>query len=87
MKARGSDVATDRINSAVWVFWIFFVRGSDSLPLLPFFGIVLPLLLRVVLLGVLVLRVVGILALLRFLVLMTVLILLLALLVFGFAHR
>jgi len=80
-------VATNRINLAVWVFSIFVVRGSDSLPLLPFFGIVLPLLLRIILLGVLVLRVVRILTPLRFLVLVTVLVLLFALLVFGFAHR
>jgi hypothetical protein len=75
------------LNLAIWMFWVFVVRGSDSLPLLPFFGIVLPLLLRVIFLGVLVLRVVGILALLRFLILVTVLVLLFTLLVLGFAHR
>jgi hypothetical protein len=69
------------------MFWVFVVWGSYSFPLLPLFGIILPLLLQVILLGVLVLRVVGILALLRFLILVAVLVLLFTLLVLGFAHR
>ena len=43
----------------MWVLLLFLVRRrANALPLLTFFGIVLPLFLRVILLGMLVLRVV-----------------------------
>ena len=62
------------------------MRRTYSLPLLRFLGIVLPLLLRIILLGVLVLRVVRILTLLRLLVLVAVLVVLPILLILRFAH-
>jgi hypothetical protein len=61
------------------------VRRADALPLLAFFGIVLPLLLGMFSLPVL--GIVRILTLLRRLVLMAVLVILPTLLILSFAHR
>jgi hypothetical protein len=84
-KTGGSEGIKIRETSAVRVLFVLFVRRTYSLPLLPFFGIILSLLLWVILapLGLSVLGIVGILTLLRLLVLVAVLILLFAWLVFS----
>ena len=70
----------------VFRFALLIVGRTYSLPLLPFLGIVLPLLLGIILLDMLILRVIRILTLLRFLVLMAVLVVLPALLILCCAH-
>jgi hypothetical protein len=71
---------------AICRFPFFVVRRTYPLPLLPFLGIVMPLLLWIILLGMFVLRVVRTLTFLRLLVLVSVLHILPALLILRFAH-